>query len=64
MANTTLVSDMRACIKAYPDFPKKGVVFQDIHPLMANPSLCERYLSHLYKLYEDKGVTRAPSLHP
>ena len=30
--------DLQKLIKEIPDFPKKGIVFMDITPIMANPS--------------------------
>jgi adenine phosphoribosyltransferase len=35
-------SDLRALIREIPDFPKEGILFKDITPLMADP----RALSH------------------
>lgn len=30
--------DLAACIRDVPDFPKEGIVFKDITPLLANPA--------------------------
>ncbi len=36
MANPPAL-DLRATIRDVPDFPKKGIVFKDITPLLGNP---------------------------
>ena len=35
----TLQNRINAAINDYPDFPKKGIVFKDIMPLLADPNL-------------------------
>lgn len=37
-----LAADIRAALRAHPDFPGKGIVFQDIAPLMRDPVLFAR----------------------
>ena len=29
-----------ACIRAIPDFPKKGILFQDVTTLLLEPKVC------------------------
>jgi adenine phosphoribosyltransferase len=36
MEHATVASDLRALIRDIPDFPKPGIVFKDITPLMAD----------------------------
>jgi adenine phosphoribosyltransferase len=38
----TLANDLRAHIRDIPDFPKPGIVFKDITPLMADPGALAR----------------------
>lgn len=33
---------MKAALRPYPDFPKKGILFQDVLPLLADPALLAR----------------------
>ena len=37
-----LVDDIRRALRAYPDFPGKGIVFQDVAPLLRDPALLRR----------------------
>ena len=34
-----LVGKLRAAVRDVPDFPKKGIVFKDITPLLSDPAL-------------------------
>ncbi len=45
-------------IRDVPDFPKEGIIFKDITPIMLNPTLSNEVLSHLYDHYKDSGVTK------
>ncbi len=42
-----LAEDLRALIRDIPDFPKPGIVFRDITPLMADPQALEAAVSGL-----------------
>lgn len=37
-----LADELRAALRAYPDFPGKGILFQDIAPLLRQPALLAR----------------------
>ena len=37
-----LADDVRAALRAYPDFPAKGILFQDVAPLLRDPLLFAR----------------------
>lgn len=37
-----LQDDVRRALRTYPDFPAKGIVFQDIAPLLGDPALFAR----------------------
>src|SRR6478752_10541650 len=45
--------DLRACIRDVPDFPKPGVLFKDITPLLMDPSAfayaCAKLSAHYAK---------------
>ena len=43
-------------IKTYPDFPKKGVQFKDITPILANPSAYKQFFLKSLNWLEDKEI--------
>lgn len=42
-----VTDELRALIRDIPDFPKPGIVFKDITPLMADPAALERAVNGL-----------------
>jgi len=51
------IEKVKALITQYDGFPKPGVTFRDIHPVMLNPEARELIVNHLVKKYSSKGVT-------
>lgn len=49
---------LKAVIRDVPNFPKEGIVFKDITPIMMDPTLSNEVLDHLVELYKDKGLTK------
>ena len=49
---------LKAAIRDVPDFPKEGIVFKDITPIMMDAKLSEEVLNHLVNEYKDKGLTK------
>ncbi len=49
---------LKAVIRDVPNFPKEGIVFKDITPIMMNPTLSNEVLDHLVELYKYKGLTK------
>lgn len=47
---------VKRTIRDIPDFPKPGIVFKDITPIMQDPILSKEILSHLTELYKDRGI--------
>jgi adenine phosphoribosyltransferase len=50
--------DLESFIRNVPDFPKKGILFKDITPLLADPAALREACSRLARPFADKGVTR------
>jgi adenine phosphoribosyltransferase len=48
--------DLKAFIRDVPDFPKPGVLFKDIMPLLANPAAFAASIDALCGLYPTDGV--------
>lgn len=47
------LQDLRALIRDVPDFPKPGIVFKDITPLLADPRGLAETVDHLAEAVED-----------
>jgi len=45
-------------VRDVPDFPKKGIVFKDITPVLANPQAFREVIDALAARYRAKGVDR------
>jgi len=50
------MTDLERFIRDVPDFPKKGIVFKDITPLLASHEAMRRTIEQLAAPFEDKGV--------
>jgi adenine phosphoribosyltransferase len=50
--------ELEAYIRDVPDFPKDGIVFKDITPLLASPEGFRAAIDRLASEYEDDGVTK------
>jgi adenine phosphoribosyltransferase len=51
-----LAQVLRHRIRDIPDFPKKGIVFKDITPVLSDPALFRRVVDALADAWRDKGV--------
>ena len=49
--------ELLSIMKDYPDFPKPGIVFKDICPLLAQPASFKRVLRHLAEHAADCSAT-------
>lgn len=47
---------LEKAIRNVPDFPKPGINFKDITPIMQDPVLSNQILDELYEMYLGKGV--------
>jgi adenine phosphoribosyltransferase len=50
--------DLESLIRDIPDFPKPGVVFKDITPLLASPDGFKEAIARLAEPYLSSGVTK------
>ena len=48
--------DLEQFIRDVPDFPKEGIIFKDITPLLADPAALDETVGQLAAPYRDKGV--------
>lgn len=49
---------IKAVIRDVVDFPKPGIVFKDITPIMLDAQLSTEIVDHLVELYRDKGIDK------
>ncbi|SFT88123.1 adenine phosphoribosyltransferase [Lishizhenia tianjinensis] len=56
--NIDLVEKVKAEIRDVVDFPKEGIVFKDITPIMLDPQLSNEIVEHLATQYKDSGITK------
>lgn len=56
ISRDSVIKRLKAQIVDVPDFPKKGIVFKDITPLLANPELIRETVDYLADYYLLKDV--------
>ena len=49
--------DLKKHIRTIPDFPKPGIRFRDITPLLAEPDAFRAAISQIAERYRDRGIT-------
>jgi len=50
-------AELKACIRSIPDFPKPGIMFRDITPLLADPKVFQSVIDQFAAHYKDAGIT-------
>jgi adenine phosphoribosyltransferase len=53
---------IKAHIRSIPDFPKKGIMFRDITPLLLDHTAFGETIDHFYRRYRDRGVRKIVSI--
>jgi len=48
--------DLKKLVRDVPDFPKPGIVFKDITPLLQNPQAFQAIANDFRERYKDKGI--------
>ena len=56
MTRTFAARDLKGLVRDVPDFPKKGIVFKDITPLLADPAALAAAVDGMTKPWEGKGI--------
>ena len=54
--SSNMPMDLRQLIRSVPDFPKPGIVFRDITPLLADPAGLDQAVAQLAAPYRDRNV--------
>ncbi|WP_164012932.1 adenine phosphoribosyltransferase [Pyxidicoccus trucidator] len=58
LTDTTLVADVNARLRDVPNFPKPGIVFKDITPVLADPHLFGRVINAMSAPFRGQHVTK------
>ncbi len=53
---TKLASDIQRAIREVPDFPKKGIAFKDITPVLKDPVLLKKIIESFSRRYASKKI--------
>jgi len=56
-ASTHIAGDLRRAVRDVPDFPRPGIVFKDITPLLANAALFPQACQQMAAPFKGAGVT-------
>jgi adenine phosphoribosyltransferase len=54
--------DLKKFIRDIPDFPKRGILFRDITPLLRDPEALRFTLDRFCERYEGKGIQKVVSM--
>jgi adenine phosphoribosyltransferase len=60
--DAALAEDLRRAIRDVPDFPKPGVLFKDITPVLLDPVLLQRVIDALATPFADTGITHVMAI--
>jgi len=50
--------NLRSFITAVPDFPKQGILFRDMSPLLANPEAFAETIAQMEAHWKNEGITK------
>lgn len=56
-ARSTLEDDVRRTLREVPDFPKPGILFKDITPVLADAELYRRVTDAMAEPFAESGIT-------
>ncbi|SET17229.1 adenine phosphoribosyltransferase [Stigmatella erecta] len=56
--DTSLSAELQARMRDVPDFPRPGIVFKDITPVLADPALFHRLILALAEPFRDQRITK------
>jgi adenine phosphoribosyltransferase len=62
MPTAPSLEQIRSSIRDIPDFPKPGIVFKDITPLLQNADLFRTTIERMAGPYQKKGITHVASI--
>jgi adenine phosphoribosyltransferase len=54
---STVADRIRSALRAIPDYPKPGILFQDITPVLGNATLFREVIAEMVRPFRDQHVT-------
>lgn len=57
-----IADEVRRTVRSVPDFPMPGILFRDITPVLASPSLFGKVMMALATPFEEQGITHVVSI--
>lgn len=54
--------ELKAYIRNIPDFPKKGILFRDITPLLLDPAAFEKVSDILFERYRKRAIDKVAAI--
>ncbi|HAF95196.1 MAG TPA: adenine phosphoribosyltransferase, partial [Elusimicrobia bacterium] len=55
---TEITESIKKIIRDVPDFPKKGIIFKDITPLLADHAMFGKMIKLMAEPYRNRGITK------
>ncbi|HUT85675.1 MAG TPA: adenine phosphoribosyltransferase [Elusimicrobiales bacterium] len=62
MTNSSTIEDLKSSIRDVVDFPKKGIVFKDITPLLQNPETLKKSLDLFVEKYKNQSIKKVVAI--
>ena len=56
------IEKIKAAIRDVPDFPKEGIIFKDITPVLADPELFKRTIDIFVEKHQDQGISKVAGI--
>lgn len=60
--NSKIEQEIKSVIRDVPNFPKEGIIFKDITPIMMNAELSQKIIDDLYDFYRNKNITKVAGI--
>jgi adenine phosphoribosyltransferase len=60
--NSTVVENLKLAIRDVADFPKKGITFKDITPLLQDSEKLKQTINIFIERYKNKGITKVVAI--
>lgn len=61
-APSELAAEVRRALRTYPDFPRPGILFRDIAPVLADPALLGRITDRLAAVAREVGADKVAGI--